>query len=268
MAMSGTGSIFPEEDCSLIMTNANVIFEVDNIESSNKIDLSFNGNYTIYNPDQSRNVTIAAPFSALFNDLEETLLIKVQNNVTPFRVIELHWSDPWNEYLDLIGLGMSNRRNFILCNITVPENSSVILEYSFDAYFTHTDSDGNLYVYYDVGTSRAWNGSITERVEFKTYGMLPDSYSINEPSFYNYSCTVSNYSNGKSYTWEWINETIMIDSVYIVYYYNYPYFWGRIAPFIIFGSIIGGSILIGVIIKSINRRKKKLRVEIRDKNSI
>ncbi len=61
MTQSGTGSIFPEEDCSLIMTNANVIFEVDNLESSNKIDLSFYGNYTIYNPNQSRNITIAAP---------------------------------------------------------------------------------------------------------------------------------------------------------------------------------------------------------------
>jgi len=162
---------------------------------------------------------------------------------------------------------MSNKRNFIITNITFPENSSVKIEYSFDAYIIHTDTDGDLTIYYDVGTSRAWNGSITERVEFKTYGKLPDSYSINGPSLYNYSCTVSNFSNGRSYTWEWVDETIMVDSVYISYRYPYPYLLGRIIPFIIFGCYFGVPVIIGVIIKLRNKRKKRLRVDVAEKNS-
>ncbi len=150
-------------------------------------------------------------------------------------------------------------RNFILTNISVPENSSVKIEYSFDAYITHTDMDGDLYIYYDVGTSRAWNGTISERVEFKTYGKLPNSYSMmqNQPIFYNYSCTISNFTNGRSYAWEWIDEIIMIDSVYISYRYNYPYLLGRLALPIFFGSVFGGVIIIEIIIQLRKRRKKR-----------
>ena len=134
------------------------------------ITLSMAIKYAFYNPNESRNVTIAAPFSPVFKNLEASCLIKVENNVVPFSFIHLHWSDPWIEYLDSVGLGMSDQRNFIITNITFPENSSVKIEYRFDVYIIHTDIDGDLTIYYDVGTSRAWNGSITERVEFKTYG--------------------------------------------------------------------------------------------------
>lgn len=259
--ITGTGNLFPEEDCSLIMTNANVIFDINNLVSSNKIDVNFNGNYTIYNPNESRNVTIAAPFSLEFENIEANCIIKVETNVVPFSFVHLHWSDPWIEYLDSVGLGMSDKRNFILTNITFPENSSVKIEYSFNAYITHTDIDGELTIYYDVGTSRAWNGSINERVEFKTYGKLPDSYSLYGPSLNNYNCTVSNFSNGRIYTWEWVDEIIIIDSVYISYHYNYPYFWLRMTPIIIFGSVFGIVIIIGVITKLVNKKKKRIRID-------
>lgn len=72
---TGTGNLFPEENCSLIMTNANVIFNIDYQEPYNKIDISFNGNYTIYNPDSSQNITLAAPFSPEFKNLESTCVI-------------------------------------------------------------------------------------------------------------------------------------------------------------------------------------------------
>ena len=265
--MSGTGNIFPEEDCSLMMTNANVIFDINALESSNKIDISFSGNYTIYNPSESRNITIAALFSSKFKDMEATCLIKVEHNVTHFTFIQIDWSDPWNQYLDSVGLGMSNRRNFILSNITFPENSSVEIEYKFDTYITQMDSGGQLYIFYDVGTSRAWNGTINERVEFKTYGKLPNSYSKDGETLYNYSCMISNYSNGRSYTWEWIDETIMIDSVYISYNYPYDYWFGRIAPIILFGSVIGGVIIIEIIIQLRKRRKKRLKAEKTDEHS-
>ncbi|KKL63542.1 hypothetical protein LCGC14_2174060 [marine sediment metagenome] len=70
-----------------------------------------------------------------------------------------------------------------------------------------------------MGTSRAWNGPITERVEFKVYGKLPDSYS-NYSSEYN--CSVSDNEDGISYAWEWENKVISVDRVYIKYYYNDP----------------------------------------------
>jgi len=255
---TGTGNLFPEENCSLIMTNASVIFNVDYKEQYNRIDIGFKGNYTIYNPNATQNITLAAPFSPIFKNLESTCVIKIDNNIKPFKLIQLNWSDPWAEYLDSVGLGMSNRRNFILTNVTFPENSSVKIEYGFEAYIDQPNSDDRLYIYYDVGTSRAWNGTITERVEFKTYGKLPDSYSKNIPDMYNYNYTISNFSNGRSYTWDWVDETIMIDSVYISYSYPFNRFWGFAGVFIILGVYAGANIILIVIaIKIYNRIKRK-----------
>ena len=39
--------------------------------------------------------------------------------------------------------------------------------------------------------------------------------------WFNYNCTVSNIENGKSYAWEWENEFIIIDCVFILYRYYY-----------------------------------------------
>ena len=257
---TGTGNLFPEENCSLIMTNASVIFDVDYKEQYNRIDIGFKGNYTIYNPDATQNITVAAPFSSIFKNLESTCVIKIDNNIKPFKLIHLDWSDPWDEYLDSIGLGMSNTRSFILTNVTFPENSSIKIEYSFEAYIDQPNSDDHLYIYYDVGTSRAWNGTITERVEFKTHGKLPDSYSKNIPDMYNYSCRISNFSNGRSYTWDWLNETIMIDSVYISYSYPFNRFWGFAGAFIILGVYGGANLaLVFIAIRIYNRIKRKRR---------
>jgi hypothetical protein len=257
---TGTGNLFPEEGCTLMTTNANVIFDINYLESSNKIDISFKGNYTIYKPNESRNIMITAPFSPQIKNLEATCLIKVENKVAPFSFIQHHWSDPWDQYLDSVGLGMSDRKNFILTNITFPENISDTIEYTFDVYINQSDSDGKLFIYYDVGTSRGWNGIITECVEFKVNGKLPDSYSKNIPDKYNYCCTISNFSYDRNYVWEVVDETIMINSVYISYSYPGVYFWGRIAPFIIFGCFLGVPVIIGVVIKLRYREGKGLEL--------
>ena len=261
---TGTGNLFPEENCSLIMTNASVIFDVNYKEQFNRIDIGFKGNYTIYNPDLTQNITLAAPFSPEFRNLESTCVIKINNTIKSFKFIQLNWSDPWDEYLDSVGLGMSNRRSFILTNVTFPENSSVKIEYGFEAYIDQPNSDDRLYIYYDVGTSRAWNGTITERVEFKTYGKLPDSYSKNIPDRYNYSCTISNFSNGRSYTWDWVDETIMIDSVYISYSYPLNRFWGFAGAFIILGVYAGANVALVFIAIKVYKIIKRKRIKSRE----
>ncbi|MFX0048130.1 MAG: hypothetical protein ACFE8G_08170 [Candidatus Hermodarchaeota archaeon] len=264
---SGTGDFFPEENCSLIMTNANVIFNIYYQESSNKIDISFTGNYTIYNPDSSQNITLAAPFSSEFKNLESSCVIKVDNLINPFKIIQHHWSDPWDEYLDSVGLGMSNRRDFILTNVSFPENSSVKIEFIFDAYMIESPDDDEVTIFYDVGTSRAWNGTITERVEFKTHGKLPNSYSKSIPEMFNYTCTVSNFSDGRSFTWEWIDERIMIDSVYISYSYPINRFWRMMSIVIILAGYFGVSLIIVFIVLKIRKRSKRLGIKSMGQNN-
>ena len=71
----------PVENTPLIMTNASVVIDVNYRESSNKIYLHFNGNYTIYNPNVSQVITLGAPFSLDFTNIEDNCLIKV-NEIT------------------------------------------------------------------------------------------------------------------------------------------------------------------------------------------
>lgn len=254
---TGAGNFLPVENCSLILTNASVIFNIeypgykspaDQIMSLPYIYLNFSGNYTIYNPDDSLNTTLVAPFSPDFRNLESTCLIKIEENVTPFSFVEYNsYQSPWEEYLDVYP-GMSSKRKFIVINVTIPENDSVIVKYSYNAYIANSDSTiDELRIYYDVGTSRAWNGTITERVEFKVHGRIPDSYLECDPYLSNYNCAISNIQNGKSYAWEWINERIMINSVYISYYY--PHRLLTLILFILIPSMIAVTIIILVKIK-------------------
>jgi len=247
----GTGNFLPVENCSLIMTNASVIFNIEHV--TNRINVGFEGNYTIYNPVESINVTLVAPFSIDFYNLESTCKVKIGGNVTTFSFIEVSlYETSWEQYLSSHEL--SNRRKFVVINATVAENSSIELEYSFDAYTMDPNSVDVLTIYYDVGTSRAWNGSITERVEFIVHGKLPDSYSNCSEDVFEYNCAITDIEDGKSYAWEWFNKVITADDVYIKYRNPWRYFLGRILIFIIFPSAFG-VLIISIVI--INRRAKR-----------
>jgi hypothetical protein len=244
----GTGSFFPVENCSLIMTYANVAFDVNYPDIFNNIDLSFNANYTIYNPNDSLNITLIAPFSTSFNNLESTCSIKIAENNIPFNVKEYDFYDfPWDIdlylYLDEYS---QTRRKFIIFNASIANNSSIKIEFEFKAVLSNKFYDSNdiLRIFYDVGTSRTWNGTITEQVEFRVKGKLPEDFSD--------YCIISESANGKSYAWEWENERIMINSVFISYKNPWSTF-RRLLPFIIFPSMV----LVPIIIVLISRRRKK-----------
>ena len=249
----GTGNFLPVENCSLIMTNANVSFNIHYPKIfANKVDLSFNGNYTVYNPGESQNMTLIAPFSPDFKNLESSCLIKIGENVTPFSFIEYQIGEsPWEQYLDPSIYGMrSNLRKFAVINVTFPENSSIYIEYSFLAYIDYLGSVDGIKIYYDVGTSRAWNGTVTEQVEFNVYGKLPKSYLECDPYSSNCDCSILEIENGKKYVWEWENESILVNCVYISYSF-YHRFNLLLFPLI----YIGIPIILGIIIKKVRVRR-------------
>lgn len=254
--IKGTGNFLPAENCSLIMTNASVVFNIEH--RTNRIYLGFEGNYTIYNPNESLNITLVAPFSTDFSNLESTCMVKVGGNDINISFIEVDlYESSWEQYFES-SPEWSNRRKFVVINTTVAENSSIELEYSFDAYTVDPNSVDVLEIYYDVGTSRAWNGSITERVEFRVHGKLPDSYSNCTENVFDYNCTIKEIEDGKSYAWEWLNKVITTDSVSIEYRNPWRYILGRILPFIIIPSVWGTIIILIVIIR---RRVKRRRAE-------
>ncbi|MHA2391864.1 MAG: hypothetical protein ACXAEX_07830 [Promethearchaeota archaeon] len=217
------GVIVPKDDTSCSMTNASVIVDIDTTDLMNIINFSFSGNYTIFNSGETENITIAAPFSRMNIELDSTCNVKLNDSIISFEIIEssqLAW-----DLLDDYQVYMYDAM-FLICNITIPKNSSVILEYEFNAnLITNLNNLHELTIYYYVGTSRAWEGGITESVEFKVHGKIPDEFYNNSYS----SCIVTELPDGNSYLWEWNNEIIYDSDVYIVYYGNYSY-----NPFIIY----------------------------------
>ena len=128
----GTAGFVPVENNQLIMTNANVIIDVNYRESSNKIYLHFNGNYTIYNPNIPQFITLGAPFSPDFKNLEDTCVIKVNENTIPFTITEQDIYDPpWDQYHDYYyeEYGLYSNRKFIVINISIPANDSLDIGY-------------------------------------------------------------------------------------------------------------------------------------------
>ena len=125
----------------------------------------------------------------------------------------------------------------------------------------HSDSVDQLEIFYDVGTSRVWNGSITERVEFIVHGKLPVAYSDYREGFFEYNCTVTDIGDGNSYAWEWLDEIITVNSVYIRYSNPWRYVLGRTLVVIIPLVICAIIILIVIIRRRAKKKRKQLIIE-------
>jgi len=231
---SEIGGIIPSDLTSCSMINASVTLEIDATNLLNNVTFSFRGSYTLYNPGETTNLTIAAPFAEMTFRENSTCIIKINNSVIPFSVkcfrpYGLDKDDP-----DLDGLwGIYLLQNyfvnttFLICNVTIPTNTSIILEYAFDTNKTiNLNNLTELKIYYYVGTSRYWKGVTTESVEFKVLGKTPDD-------FYNNNCTVSELPDGPNYLWEWKNEIIYDAYVFILYEGNYTFI---LFPIISFGN--------------------------------
>ncbi len=238
------GGFFLVENSSCSMPNANVLIEIDATNPSSHFKLNFIGNYTILNPNDSMNVTIIAPFSlqmfssdfttfeqicyeynqtylipgmsGLFAAITPEMLglntfctINVNNTVIPYEAFgycpdKPHPTIRFYAYYPII---------LIFCNITLPKNGTSVLEYSFNTYIATPSYPPYFeirFIYY-VGTSRTWNGNITETVEYRVKGAQPDYIDRVE------NCSISNIKDGNSYLWEWNNERIYEDHVALTY---------------------------------------------------
>ncbi|MFW9823038.1 MAG: hypothetical protein ACFFE4_08895 [Candidatus Thorarchaeota archaeon] len=250
----GIGGIIPKNDTNCSITNAEVLVEIDATNLNQFIDFSFSSNYTIFNPGKTINLTIAAPFSHIILGEKLNGFIKMNNSKIPFRTYNSSDST-WDEFTlwkDYFLASDFFYTTLLICNITILENLSITLEYAFDTNLTiNLDDLGSLIIRYYVGTSRAWEGNINESLEFKVFGKIPDD-------FYQEFCNVSDLQNGKSYLWEWKEEIISINYVYITYYGNYT--WNPFSYIIPFGNSILTVSTIGIflliIIVKLSRTKK------------
>ncbi|NHJ21284.1 MAG: hypothetical protein EAX91_10090 [Candidatus Lokiarchaeota archaeon] len=231
------GGFIPNEDVNITLLDASVFIDA-NTEDFNALgEISFNGNYTIFNYDNTTNITIAAPFHFYPTN---NCIITVNGSITPY-ILYNYWEDEaeiWNEYLINRTEIPVYRCFWLLFNITIPKSQFLKISYEF-----YTPSDiyypkwGYYYLIYDVGTSRIWNGNITEKVRINIHGNLPDIIYNEE------ACTIQDCYDGKIYTWNWTNECIDIDYVGVSYYFGSSPTYNPD----IFSLIILSLVLIGII---------------------
>ena len=246
------GGLIPKEDNSCSMPNASVLLEIFNPNPNNPFEEEFTGNYTLYNPNNfALNLTIAAPFSSYLFGLSSNCTIKINGTVIPYDIIEFQYNETetyiWEDYFIY-------EKNLIVCNITIPMNKTIILEYKFETLIfsepprvkiDYLDFD------YDIATAAAWNGTISEIVEFKVHGRQPDSYSD-----YN-NLLIIDISDGKRYIWEWINIVITPGTHPIKISYKIDYTYISLGNYYIAFLLLGMISLILLL-----RRGKQIKLKV------
>jgi len=240
------GGILPNNSTSLYIENAEVSLEIDSTHFLEVMIINFSGAYTIYNPNSTIETMLGAPFTLANWVLDLNYSVSLNGSLIPYEtdLIGMNHSELWDIYLE----DYYFYTRLLICNVTIPENETVIVTYNLGYSMKNPLYNLNTFsIRYDVGTARAWNGTITEIVEFNVRGKLPNDHYFKE------SCSITNTVEGRSYTWEWIDETIEINYVGISYS-------GRLislAFYAILFSIIGVIPLLTIGIISLRRRKKK-----------
>jgi len=253
-----SGGLLPKENYSLSLISANVEIVADTSNLKLLGEIHFNGNYTIFNPENDINITIGAPFNfypidnctVLLNGTNIPFTIKNDNEIFDEENCEI-----LQQYMVNTNELPSFNIFWVLCNISIPKNSSIRLEYKFNTPRPKsTERVKYFYIIYDVGTARLWNGNITEVVEIIVHKNLPTSiYSEN-------LCDTSNILNGMSYRWEWNEERIEVNYVGLHYYVDlsneYDYLYNSIKfTLILVVSIVG--IILLIIKRNSNIKNKK-----------
>ncbi|MFX0102682.1 MAG: hypothetical protein ACFFCS_24155 [Candidatus Hodarchaeota archaeon] len=213
---AGVGGILPSDNESLSMTLANVVLDIDATDHLHSIGVQFDGNYTVMNTNETKNVTIGAPFSPSMAGLGLACTVTLNGTPVPFEILDnvsLN-STVWLKYTHSIV------EQFITCNVTVPENGSVVLRYTINASIV--DLSDEVMIDYIVGTARAWSGNVTELVTFNVKGTLPHAHSDYLEGVFEKHCTVQDITGGRSYSWSWNDEAIEESSVYVAYHYEDP----------------------------------------------
>ncbi|MFX1593855.1 MAG: hypothetical protein ACFFCL_14270 [Promethearchaeota archaeon] len=251
---SYSGGLLPKENVTLSLISANVLIDADTSNLKYLGGISFNGNYTIFNPDDDINLTIGAPFE--FYPVENCTVL-VNDTSIPYSIIHDHDIDEeydseiWNQYI--YNRSLVDQGFWVLCNISINRSTYMKLQYIFNIpkpEFPYTF--GYYRIIYDVGTARLWNGNVTETVKIRTHGNIPNSI-YNEDL-----CVISDISDGKCYQWDWNEEKIEINYVGLNYYfdfqneYNYVYYSMKI-------MLIFVPPIFGVIIILINKLYKRKR---------
>jgi len=256
----------------LLMSYASVFMDINAINHRNEFILDFSANYTIYNSDETINVLIGAPFynfydyyyyyiqdtDNLLNIINETLKFIVNDEEVfySFTYLTHENAEDWEEFLP----EYYNTRLFVISNITLNGYSNNSLQYSWNSIIKRHPRSLSTNFYYDVGTSRGWNGKITEFVKIKVLGKQPDHYSDYVEGHFSKKCIINSFEGGKIYNWEWIDERITDYLVGIAF--DGETIWQKYMTFFILFPLLLSPIITYLIYHIVKRKKYFIKQKI------
>jgi len=160
----------------------------------------FDGNYTIYNPDNTTQILLVAPFYCMDDYIFANISVEINEVEADFMLDYTVFNDDTysllEQHLNFTDIG----RQLVLCNITFDGHSNTTVRYSYTSQEWITTYS---YFIYDIGTATAWNCTTVETVEFRITGSQPDSY---YPEIDASNPDIINIPDGKSYKWYFWTE--------------------------------------------------------------
>lgn len=258
--------MFPNSTAPLQLSYTNTVLTFNTAVISNKVDISFDANYTIYNQENTTTLAVILPFSLAVNTSEVTIEVFANNTLISHDLISVPL---WNENITVIDIQLTLEFmeiypvtiypiTLIKSNATLIKNSTSIIRYrliwSESNPFERTDI---FYMVYHIGTSQDWIGDTSGRVELRVYGRQPHfplMYITAPPS------QVVDIIGGKSWICEWNNTLSPLMDMGVLFYREASPFVEMMEK-IAFGfpiSIAITSIVIIGLIRSKDRKKRDI----------
>lgn len=170
--------IFPKNNNTNIhLLNTNALITINATDIITEIGITFNGTYTLFNPEKTTNLTMILPFSLNLDVVNASFGVFVNDTQVPFEVVSTT-----KENLTNMGINIDFKLDFwfyypitlITFNLTLLENTTYIVKYQFEGLIHYPLSFRDLfYMVYSSEMARLWKGSATERVEYKVLGRIP-----------------------------------------------------------------------------------------------
>ena len=254
--------IFPNSTLPLQLSHINTIISFNATDFSNKIDINFDANYTIFNPGNTTTIPIILPFSLAKNVSNFMFEVYANNTQILFELLSI---SPWNENITEIDVHLAwfvEIYPIILIrnNVTLLKNSTSVIRYHFSGSMSNPlDSSDLFYIVHHLGTSQEWIGNSTGRVALRVYGKQP-IYGVS--GFNLVPCQLMDLIGGKSYICEWNNTKRPWMDIGVSFYRDTSSFeeiWGLIVINLVLYFAIA-FIIIFVIVRKKKQKKRKLHI--------
>jgi hypothetical protein len=233
---------------------------IDATDFYNKIGINFDSNYTLFNPENTTNLTLILPFSLCIDIQNSTFEVSVNDTQIPFEVL----SNP-EENITITGVNLDLLSRFFLqcpitlitSNLTLLENNTYVINYQFNGSIPKPLGLQNLfYMAYYLETARVWKGNLTQRVEFKLFGKLPIYGTVSAGcGGYDGDWQISDIQGGQSVLLGWNKGKVDTIYVGVKYYGSTSYDVFGIVAMVVLNGLAYIAIISGVVIW-LKRRKR------------